>query len=148
MLLLLTNTALPVGRANLWTALRQNSLFTHFKGAMAEQYVCQQLVGNCGLTPYYWSAKKSSGEIDFVVQVNGPVVPIEVKAKENLKAKSLTSFCKTGSGLLNPVREVGALAHKYGAFFIADSTSAYAMIPINAYEDNIDFCMASAHKIS
>lgn len=56
------------------------------------------------------------------------------------------TFHETGSGLLNPVREVGALAHKYSAFFITDSTSAYAMIPINVYEDNIDFCMASAQK--
>ncbi len=53
---------------------------------------------------------------------------------------------ETGSGLLNPIREVGGLAHKYGAFFITDTTSSYAMIPINVYEDNIDFCMASAQK--
>lgn len=53
---------------------------------------------------------------------------------------------ETGSGLLNPIREIGALAHKYGAFFITDTTSTYAMIPINVYEDNIDFCMASAQK--
>lgn len=85
------------------TILEGNSLFTHFKGAMAEQYVCQQLVGDCGFTPYYWSAEKSSGEIDFVAQINGAVVPIEVKAEENLKAKSLASFCKT-HGLTNAVR--------------------------------------------
>ncbi|MEE5990360.1 MAG: 2-aminoethylphosphonate aminotransferase [Lachnospiraceae bacterium] len=53
---------------------------------------------------------------------------------------------ETGTGLLNPIREVGALAHKYGAFFITDTTSSYAMIPINVYDDNIDFCMASAQK--
>lgn len=53
---------------------------------------------------------------------------------------------ETGSGLLNPVREVGALAHKYGTFFITDTTSSYAMIPIDLYKDNIDFCMASAQK--
>ena len=53
---------------------------------------------------------------------------------------------ETGSGLLNPVRETGALAHKYGKFLITDTTSSYAMIPINVYEDNIDFCMASAQK--
>lgn len=53
---------------------------------------------------------------------------------------------ETGSGLLNPIREVGALAHKYGAFFITDTTSSYAMIPINVHEDNVDFCMASAQK--
>lgn len=72
-----------------------NALFTHFKGAMAEQYVCQQLVSDCDLEPYYWSAAKSTGEVDFVVQVGGLIVPIEVKAEENLKAKSLASFCKT-----------------------------------------------------
>ena len=53
---------------------------------------------------------------------------------------------ETGTGLLNPIREVGALAHKYGAFFITDTTSSYAMIPINVYNDNVDFCMASAQK--
>ncbi len=71
--------------------------------------------------------------------------------EETLKANSdigyvYITFHETGSGLLNPVREVGALAHKYGAFLISDTTSAYAMIPINVYEDNIDFCMASAQK--
>lgn len=53
---------------------------------------------------------------------------------------------ETGSGLLNPIKDVGALAHKYNVFFITDTTSSYAMIPINVYEDNIDFCMASAQK--
>ena len=48
--------------------------------------------------------------------------------------------------MLNPVKEVGALAHRYGAFLITDTTSAYAMIPINVYDENIDFCMASAQK--
>lgn len=85
------------------TVLKGNELFTHFKGAMAEQYVCQQLVGDCRLAPYYWSAEKSSGEIDFIVQIEGEVVPIEVKAEENLKAKSLASFCKE-NGLSNALR--------------------------------------------
>lgn len=53
---------------------------------------------------------------------------------------------ETGTGLLNPIREVGQLAHQYGAFFITDTTSSYAMIPIHVYDDNIDFCMASAQK--
>ncbi len=56
------------------------------------------------------------------------------------------TYHETGSGLLNPVREIGALAHKYGAFLITDTTSAYALMPINVYDDNIDFCMASAQK--
>lgn len=53
---------------------------------------------------------------------------------------------ETGTGLLNPVREIGALAHAHGAVFVADTTSTYAMRPINLTEDNIDFCMASAQK--
>ena len=73
-------------------AIDSNALFTHFKGAMAEQYVCQQLISDNKLKPYYWSAPKSSGEIDFVVQTHGEVIPIEVKAEGNLKAKSLTFF--------------------------------------------------------
>ena len=53
---------------------------------------------------------------------------------------------ETGTGLLNPIREIGALAHKYNALFITDTTSSYAMIPIDVNKDNIDFCMASAQK--
>lgn len=56
------------------------------------------------------------------------------------------TYHETGTGLLNPVKEIGALAHKYDAFLITDTTSAYAMIPINVYDENIDFCMASAQK--
>lgn len=70
---------------------------------MAEQYVCQQPVSDCGLEPYYWSAEKSSGEVDFIVQIDGAPVPIEVKAEENLKAKSLAVFCKANK-LSNAVR--------------------------------------------
>ncbi len=57
-----------------------------------------------------------------------------------------TTHNETGTGILNPVREIGALAHKYGALFTVDTTSTYAMRPINIEQDNIDFCMASAQK--
>lgn len=69
-----------------------NSLFEEFKGALTEQYVCQELVSGCHLNPYYWSAENSRGEIDFLVQSAGDVFAIEVKAEENLRAKSLRSF--------------------------------------------------------
>jgi predicted AAA+ superfamily ATPase len=77
------------------TIIEGNKLFSGFKGALAEQYVCQQLISDCGLKPFYWTAKHSSGELDFLCQVGGEVVPIEVKAEQNLKSKSLASFCKT-----------------------------------------------------
>ena len=57
-----------------------------------------------------------------------------------------TTHNETGTGILNPVREIGALAHKYGAVFTVDTTSTYAMRPIDIEKDNIDFCMASAQK--
>lgn len=53
---------------------------------------------------------------------------------------------ETGTGLLNPIREIGSLAHKYGAISVVDTTSTYAMRPIDIEKDNIDFCMASAQK--
>jgi uncharacterized protein len=74
------------------TILLKNDIFTEFKGSLTEQYVCQQLISQVGTTPYYWSAESSSGEVDFVIQHNGQVLPIEVKAEENLNAKSLKSF--------------------------------------------------------
>lgn len=69
-----------------------SSIFEEFKGALTEQYVCQQLISECGLVPYYWSAENSSGEIDFLVQDGSTVFSVEVKAEENLRAKSLRAF--------------------------------------------------------
>lgn len=53
---------------------------------------------------------------------------------------------ETGTGVLNPIREIGALAHKYGAIFVSDTTSSLGMIPLDVVKDNVDFCMASAQK--
>ena len=53
---------------------------------------------------------------------------------------------ETGTGVLNPIREIGALAHKYGAIFVSDTTSTLGMIPLDVVKDNVDFCMASAQK--
>ena len=57
-----------------------------------------------------------------------------------------TTHNETGTGILNPIREIGALAHEFGAVFIVDTTSTLAMRPIDVQKDNIDFCMASAQK--
>ena len=74
------------------TVLEGNAVFTEFKGALAEQHVCQQLVSDCGMQPFYWSAGNSIGELDFLVQSAGRVVAVEVKAEENLRSKSLRAF--------------------------------------------------------
>ena len=78
--------------------------------------------------------------------------PVDVKEVEKaLKADkniAVVYAChhETGTGILNPIREIGAIAHKYGAAFVVDTTSTYAMIPIDMDKDNLDFVMASAQK--
>ena len=67
-------------------------LFTEFKGAMTEQYVEQEL-RLMGFGPAYWSSDKGTAETDFAIQLSGSVIPIEVKAGENLQAKSLRVAC-------------------------------------------------------
>ena len=75
------------------TILEGSKVFVEFKGALTEQYVLQQLVSDTSYTPYYYSETKSEGEIDFMIQKDNNIVPIEVKAEENLKAKSLRVYC-------------------------------------------------------
>lgn len=72
------------------TIVNGNKIFTEFKGALTEQYVLQQLILNN--KPFYYSKANSQQEIDFLLQIEGHIVPIEVKAEENLKSKSLRQF--------------------------------------------------------
>lgn len=74
--------------------LEGNRIFEEFKGALTEQYVLQQMKADKELVVYYWSADRSSAEIDFLIQHHGRIVPVEVKAEENLRAKSLKAFCQ------------------------------------------------------
>ncbi len=69
-----------------------NDIFEEFKGALTEQFVLQQFVRNTEIQPHYWTAAKGTAEIDFVIQLHGDVIPVEVKAAENLQAKSLKSY--------------------------------------------------------
>jgi hypothetical protein len=72
--------------------LKGNELFSEFKGALTEQYVAQQLRSESGLTPFYWSAERATAEVDFLFQQGMELYPLEVKAEENLKAKSLKVY--------------------------------------------------------
>lgn len=74
--------------------LEGNSIFGQFKGALTEQYVQQQLRAECGISPYYWAAERAQAEVDFLIESDYRVLPVEVKAERNLQAKSLRSFCK------------------------------------------------------
>ncbi len=75
-----------------------NNVFTEFKGAFSEQYVMQQLKAQ-NRTPYYWSNDKTPAEIDFIIQEESRIVPIEVKAEDNVRARSLAQFVKDNPGL-------------------------------------------------
>ena len=87
-----------VGLLGCMTGLRQrtlldgDALFVEFKGALTEQYVCQQLKTIEDLGVYYYTNDRGSCEIDFVVDTGEQIVPIEVKAETNLRAKSLKTY--------------------------------------------------------
>lgn len=75
--------------------LEDNKLFTEFKGSLTEQFVCQQLISEFGITPYYWSSKDATAEVDFLFQNDDEIIPVEVKARINLQAKSLKLYRET-----------------------------------------------------
>lgn len=76
------------------TLLEENKILTEFKGALAEQYVMQELTTiGCDYIGY-WTNERSTSEVDFVIQKGGEIIPIEVKSGENLHAKSFTLFCE------------------------------------------------------
>lgn len=74
------------------TLLNGNDLFAEFKGALTEQYVCQQLKCIENLDVFYYTNDRSSCEIDFVIDTGEKIIPLEVKSETNLKAKSLKSY--------------------------------------------------------
>ncbi len=79
-----------IGNLDQKILLEKNLILTEFKGALTEQFVCQQLKIKMEL--YYWVATNATAEIDFVIQQKNEIIPIEVKAEENLKSKSLKVY--------------------------------------------------------
>jgi len=71
--------------------LQGGGIYNEFKGALSEQYVCQELTA-AGWVPFYWSNERGQAEVDFVVQSGADILPIEVKSGINLKAKSLKTY--------------------------------------------------------
>lgn len=76
------------------TLLDGNELFVEFKGALTEQYVCQQLKALDDLNIYYYTNDRGSCEVDFIVDTGEQIIPVEVKAEVNLRAKSLKTYCE------------------------------------------------------
>lgn len=81
------------GNIDAQVLLEGNRIFEEFKGALTEQYVAQELVAS-NRELFYYSKENSSGEIDFVLQEEMNIIPVEVKAEENLQAKSLKAYCE------------------------------------------------------
>lgn len=75
------------------TIVDGNTIFMQYKGALTEQFVLQQLLCVKNIAIHYWTPDTGMAEVDFVIQLAGKIIPIEVKAEENLKAKSLKSYC-------------------------------------------------------
>ncbi len=73
------------------TILKGNIAFTEYKGALTEQYILQEIIA-ANKTPYYYSGEKSTYEVDFLLQGNNTIIPIEVKSEDNLRSKSLRFF--------------------------------------------------------
>lgn len=69
-----------------------NGMFVEFKGALTEQYVLQQLVTDPDIGIYYYTNDRGNCEIDFLIDDGNKVIPLEVKAELNLKAKSLKTY--------------------------------------------------------
>jgi predicted AAA+ superfamily ATPase len=74
------------------TLLDGNELFKEFKGALTEQHVLQQLKTLKGISIYYWTAERGAAEMDFIIDNGSDIIPVEVKAEENLQAKSLKVY--------------------------------------------------------
>lgn len=72
--------------------LQGTGIFDEFRGALTEQYVLQQIVAARNSVPMYWAPENGKAELDFAIERSGALVPIEVKAVENLQSKSLRSY--------------------------------------------------------
>ncbi len=72
--------------------LQGTGIFEEFKGALTEQYVLQQIIAARNSVPMYWAPENGNAELDFSIERSGTLVPIEVKAEENLQSKSLRSY--------------------------------------------------------
>jgi len=79
-----------MGKLDQKILLEKNAILKEYKGALTEQFVCQQLFPKKEL--FYWSASNATAEVDFVIQHQNEIFPIDVKAEENLKSKSLKVY--------------------------------------------------------
>jgi predicted AAA+ superfamily ATPase len=123
-----------MGNIDIKTLLEKNSIFQEFKGAITEQFVLQQMLCSKKFNIYYWSAEKSDAEIDFLIQHDGQVIPIEVKAEENLQAKSLKVFCEK----FKPQLAIRTSMSDYRKENCLSNIPLYAISQLKIENDNIE----------
>lgn len=102
-----------MSRLNAKIILEGNRLFEEFKGALMEQYVLQQLLVNPENDIFYWTAENATAELDFLIQTEEKIIPMEVKVEENLRAKSLRVFAEK----YDSKQHSGCNLHIFSAFF-------------------------------
>src|SRR5215469_7826735 len=107
-----------------------NVLFGIFNGAMAEQYVMQELKA-AGFTPYYWGREKGAAEVDFVLQWRNEIVPIEVKTGIRKKSKSLDVY----RNLYHPSHTVRTSLKNFG---IKDNVYSVPLYMIAGFSDLLE----------
>ena len=114
------------------TLLEGNTVFQEFKGALTEQYVQQQLRADCEIVPDYWSRENGGAEVDFLYQSETAIVPLEVKAEENLQAKSLKVYCEK----FHPPFAVRTSMSDYRTHSMNAGDFTYTMINLPLYAIN------------
>lgn len=81
--------------------LNGNDIFKEFKGSLTEEFVLTEIKSNLNVPIFYWSAERGTSELDYIIQLKNTNIPIEVKASENLQAKSLKTFIEKYHTKLN-----------------------------------------------
>ncbi len=107
-----------------------NALLTNFRGAMAEQFVLCELLA-AGFEPAYWTSDSGTAELDFVVQGEMDVVPLEVKAATNTKAKSMAVYRE----LFHPALAVKTSLKPY---HLADGLASVPLYALSAFLKNLN----------
>ncbi len=122
------------------TIVEGNRIFTEFKGALAEQYVAQQLRAGSGKELFYWSSHQSDVEIDFAFACGEAFVPVEVKAELNLQSKSLLAFCRKQQVGLALRTSLATYKVNTPPAALPDSVFTLVDLPLYAIEQAVALC--------
>lgn len=127
--------------------VEKTAVFSEFKGALTEQFVQQQMRAECDIAPLYWRSDSYQAEVDFAFQYDMTVVPVEVKAETNTKAKSLMSYCRK----YHPLITVRCSMNDYNRQVISpdeDKQTVLLDIPLYAVSQIKELCKSELPSMS